>query len=546
MKSKKGFLFIVMIDKCTRTIYGRVYQNKISRNHYCRTLIHTTRLFINNEEIESQSSHWFDLKNPSNQDIISQVPYATQNELQNAIDAAQNSFPTWKETSILKRQNFMLNFRSLLKSQIDTIAQCITREHGKTLQDAYAELERGIEAMDHACSLPSLILGETVSNLTNNIKVETFHEPLGVCLGITPFNFPAMLPLWMFPMSLMCGNTFVLKPSEKCPGAVMHMARLAKEAGIPKGVLNIVHGGRDVVESLCDSKSIRAISFVGSELVGRQVYTRGILQGKRVQANLSAKNHAVIMPDANRQHTLDQLIGAAFGSTGQRCMSISVAIFVGNSFEWVNDLIEKARHLKLNHGFAQNVDIGPMISSEAKQRIINSIEISIAQGAQLLLDGRKLINFNSLEKGNFLGPTILSRIHKDMDCYDKELFGPVLLCISVKSLDEAMEWLHPNRFGNSAAIFTNSGETAYSFQKQLDIGQIGVNMAIPVPPATVSFTGSRDSFLGDMNFQGKSSFFFYTQTKTVMSRWFPNLERMKDDENLSSSCSSNLRMPTLD
>ena len=510
-----------------------------------------TRLFIDNKEMVSETNRWLELRNPSTNEPITRVPCATHREIQMAVDVAQRVYPIWRETSIFRRRQLMLGFRSLFQSHMNSMAHRITLEQGKTLHDAHAELDRGLEAIDHACSVASILLGETATPMAGHIEVETFREPLGVCLGVTPFNFPAMLPLWMFPMALVCGNTFVLKPSERCPGVSMYMANLIKESGFLPGVFNVVHGDREIVDHLCDSSAIRAISFVGSEQAGRHVYIRGTALGKRVQANLSAKNHGIIMPDADRQQTLDQLIGAAFGSAGQRCMALPVAVFVGETSEWIPDLIERARSLRIADGFDSHADMGPMISSQAKQRVFDLIEKSIKQGAKILLDGRQLFSVSDhLVKGNFLGPTLLTDIAPHMDCYREEVFGPVLLCIRVGSFEEAIKWIQDNPFGNAAAIFTRSAETARRFRRELDVGQVGVNVAIPVPPAALSFTGSRGSFLGDLNFQGKTGVQFYTQIKTVMSRWIPHPSGTENPEKrngtpMHSSSKPPLSMPTL-
>jgi len=342
--------------------------------------------------------------------------------------------------------------------------------------------------------------------------------PLGVCAGITPFNFPAMIPLWMFPLALVTGNTYVIKPSEKDPGACMRLMELGKEAGIPDGCVNVIHGMHESVNFICDHPDIQAISFVGSDKVGRYIYERGSKNGKRVQANLGAKNHGVIMPDANKDNTLTQLVGAAFGAAGQRCMALTTAVFVGESKKWIPELVERARKLKVNAGHVADADLGPVISPEAKDRILNLIQSGVKDGCTLPLDGRKIV-VKGYEKGNFVGPTILSDVKPNMECYKEEIFGPVLCVLTTDTLDEAIDLINKNPYGNGTAIFTTNGATARKFTTEIDVGQIGVNVPIPVPLPMFSFTGSRASFAGDNNFYGKAGVNFYTQIKTVTQLW---------------------------
>jgi malonate-semialdehyde dehydrogenase (acetylating)/methylmalonate-semialdehyde dehydrogenase len=417
------------------------------------------------------------------------------------------------------------------------IAKSITEEQGKTLPDANGDVFRGLQVVEHACSIPTLQMGEHLEGVASDMDVYTLRQPLGVTAGICPFNFPAMIPLWMFPMAIACGNTSIIKPSERDPTATMMLAKLAQQAGVPKGVLNIVHGAVDTVNFLCDDPRVKAISFVGGDRAGKHIFARGTANGKRVQANLGAKNHGVIMPDANKNHTLNQLVGAAFGAAGQRCMALSTAVFVGEANEWIPELVERTKALKVSCGFEPDVDVGPMITKGAKVRAEQLIQSGIDQGAKLILDGRG-IKVAKYPEGNFLGPTILTNVRPDMKCYKEEIFGPVLIILSVKTLEEAIDLINKNPYGNGTAIFTNSGPAARKFQHEIDVGQvrsvhnypsilyyfmhkqqIGINAPIPVPLPMFSFTGSRASIQGDLHFYGKQGVQFYTQTKTVTSLW---------------------------
>ena len=384
--------------------------------------------------------------------------------------------------------------------------------------DAEGDVFRGLQVVEHACSVTSLQLGETLPAIARDMDTVSYRIPLGVCAGIAPFNFPAMIPLWMFPLALVCGNTYVMKPSERVPGACMMLVDLLQKAGVPNGVVNVIHGAHDAVNFVCDNPDIKAISFVGSDVAGEYIYERGSRNGKRVQCNMGAKNHGVIMPDANKEHTLNQLVGAAFGAAGQRCMALSTAVFVGDSKEWIPELVERAKKLKVNAGHVPDADLGPVISPQAKQRILGLVESGVKQGAKLILDGRSLV-VPGYEKGNFVGPTILSDVKTDMDCYREEIFGPVLVTLSVDTLDDAIQLINNNPYGNGTAVFTTNGATARKFTQEIDVGQIGVNVPIPVPLPMFSFTGSRGSFRGDSNFYGKAGLNFYTQLKTVTQLW---------------------------
>eukprot|EP01045_Picozoa_sp_COSAG04_P026309 COSAG04_NODE_3631_length_2659_cov_2.003516_2_plen_384_part_00 len=362
------------------------------------------------------------------------------------------------------------------------------------------------------------MLGDTIENVSSDMDTIMIRQPLGVCGGITPFNFPAMIPLWMFPVAVTTGNTFVMKPSEIDPGPTMMLAQLAKEAGLPDGVLNIVHGAKDAVNFVCDHPTIRAVSFVGSTEIGHLVHTRATAAGKRCQANLGAKNHGVVLPDADKEQTLAALCGAAFGAAGQRCMALSTGVLVGETREWCDDLVAEAKKLEPNFGMVPSADLGPVVSTAAKARIEGLIQSAVDQGATLLLDGRGHA-VPEYPDGNFIAPTIIADVTTDMDCYKEEIFGPVLVLLNADSLEDATGIVNANPYGNGAAIFTQSGASARKFQHEVDAGQVGLNTPIPVPLPMFSFTGSRASIVGGPHFYGKQGVDFYTQCKTVTSLW---------------------------
>lgn len=481
--------------------------------------LETAKLLINGNFIESETQEWQDIVNPATQEVIGRVPFATVKEVDAAIQAAQDAFASWRQTPIQARMRIMLKLQDLIRANMKEIAQVLTAEQGKTLADAEGDIQRGLEVVEHACSVGTLQMGEYVEGVARGVDTYTLQQPLGVCAGITPFNFPAMIPLWMFPMAIVCGNTFVLKPSEQDPLSTMMLVELAIQAGIPAGVLNVVHGGKEVVDRLCTHKDIKAISFVGSTAVGTHVYNLAGQHGKRVQSMMGAKNHVAVMPDANKEQTLNALVGAAFGAAGQRCMALSVAVMVGESKQWIQELVEKAKTLKVNAGHEPNTDIGPVISKRAKARVLDLINSGVEQGAELLLDGRD-VQVQGYESGNFVGATIFSGVNTDMRIYKEEVFGPVLSIICVDTLEEAIALINANPFGNGVGLFTQSGAIARTFQNLIDIGQVGINIPIPVPVPFFSFTGSRGSKLGDLGPYGKQAVQFYTQTKTITSRWF--------------------------
>ncbi|KAL9251123.1 Methylmalonate-semialdehyde dehydrogenase [acylating], mitochondrial-like protein [Drosera capensis] len=473
---------------------------------------------IGGKFVDSHSSEAIDVINPATQDVVSRLPLTLDTEFKAAVSAAKNAFPSWKNTPVTTRQRIMFKFQELIRRDMDKLAHNVTIEQGKTLKDAQGDVFRGLEVVEHVCGMASLQMGEFSSNVSSGIDTYSIREPLGVCAGICPFNFPAMIPLWMFPVAVTCGNTFILKPSEKDPGASILLAELAMEAGLPDGVLNIVNGTEGVVNGICDDDDIRAVSFVGSNTAGMHIYARASAKGKRVQSNMGAKNHAIVLPDANEDATINALVAAGFGAAGQRCMALSTIVFVGDSKKWENKLAERAKSLKVNVGTEPDADLGPVITKQAKERILRLIQSGVGDGARLLLDGRNIV-VPGYEHGNFVGPTLLSDVSTDMECYKEEIFGPVLLCLQADSLEEAISIVNRNKYGNGASIFTSSGAAARKFQSDIEAGQVGINVPIPVPLPFFSFTGSKASFAGDLNFYGKAGVQFYTQIKTVTQQW---------------------------
>ncbi|XP_067635410.1 probable methylmalonate-semialdehyde/malonate-semialdehyde dehydrogenase [acylating], mitochondrial [Eurosta solidaginis] len=478
----------------------------------------TTKMFIDGKFVESETTEWIDLHNPATNEVINRVPKCTQAEMQAALESNKKAFKPWSQQSVLSRQQVMFKLQALIKDNMDKLAKNITIEQGKTLADAEGDVLRGLQVVEHSCSIPSLAMGETVSNVARDMDTYSLVLPLGVTAGIAPFNFPAMIPLWMFPVAITLGNTMLLKPSERVPGSTMLLMELLNDAGCPPGVVNVIHGQHEAVNFICDAPEIKAVSFVGSDTAGKYIYERAGKNGKRVQSNMGAKNHGVIMSDANKENTLNQLAGAAFGAAGQRCMALSTAVFVGEAQEWIPDLVERAKKLKVNAGHLPGTDVGPVISAQSKQRIHELIESGVKEGAKLLLDGRNL-KVPGYESGYFVGPSILSDVRPAMRCYKKEIFGPVLIILKADTLDEAIETVNANPYGNGTAIFTTNGATARKFVNEIDVGQVGVNVPIPVPLPMFSFTGTRGSFRGDQHFYGKMGIKFYTQTKTVTQLW---------------------------
>lgn len=475
-------------------------------------------LLINGEFVASQTDTFIDVTNPADNSVIAKAPCATKDEMEQAIASAEKAFETWKDVPVTERARVMMRYQALLKENHDEIATILASETGKTFDDAKGDVWRGIEVVEQAMNVPSMMMGETVENVARGIDTYSYTQPLGVCAGITPFNFPAMIPLWMFPLAIACGNTFVLKPSEQDPQTPIKLAELFLEAGAPAGVLNVVHGGKDQVEPLLTDPRIKAVSFVGSVPVGQHIYRTATSNMKRAQCFAGAKNHSVIMPDANKEHVLNNLVGASVGAAGQRCMAISVAVFVGEAEQWIPELVERIAKVKPGIWNDKDAGFGPLISPQAKARVLNYIKEGKEQGAKCLLDGSDF-TVPGYESGNWVGPTVFSEVTPDMSIYQEEIFGPVLSCVSVDSLEDALELVNNNPYGNGTSIFTNSGPAARKYQRNVEVGQVGINVPIPVPLPFFSFTGWKNSFYGDLHAYGKQAIRFYSETKTITSRW---------------------------
>jgi len=479
----------------------------------------TVKLLINGQFVESRAKEWRDVVNPATQEVLARVPMCDASEVDAAVKAAAEAYKSWRNVPVGQRARIMLKLQELIRRDMKKLAAQLTAEQGKTLPDAEGDVFRGLEVVEHACGIGTLTMGEFVENVAGGLDVYSLRQPIGVCAGITPFNFPAMIPLWMFPMAIVCGNTFVLKPSEQDPMTPMLLAQLAIEAGVPPGVLNVVHGGKASVDAICTHPEVKAVSFVGSCGVGEHVYKLSSENGKRAQCMMGAKNHAVIMPDANKEQSLNALVGAGFGAAGQRCMAVSVAVLVGEANRWIPDIVEKAKSLKVSAGTETGADLGPLVSKQAKQRVEGLIEQGVKEGAKLELDGRNA-KVAGYDKGNFVGPTVFSGVKPTHAIYSEEIFGPVLCLVSAETLDDAIRIINGNPYGNGTGIFTQSGAAARKFQSEIDVGQVGINVPIPVPVPYFSFTGSRGSKLGDLGPYGKQAVHFYTQVKTITARWF--------------------------
>jgi malonate-semialdehyde dehydrogenase (acetylating)/methylmalonate-semialdehyde dehydrogenase len=457
--------------------------------------------------------------NPATGQQQAEVRLASATDVRAAIGVAADAFPAWAQTSVSRRTKVLFAFRELVNAHASEIAELITDEHGKVLSDALGEVQRGLEVVEFACGIASLLKGDFSDQVSTDVDTYSFREPLGVVAGITPFNFPAMVPMWMFPVAIACGNTFVLKPSERDPSASMRIAELWKEAGLPDGVFNVVHGDKEAVDTILDSPDVAAVSFVGSTPIARYIHQRGTANGKRVQALGGAKNHAIILPDADVDFAADHLAAAAFGSAGERCMAISAAVAVGSAADAVVAAVnERARAVKVGSGRDQDSEMGPVVTREAQQRILGLIDTGEKQGASVTVDGRGYV-VPDHEDGFFVGPTVIDHVTTEMDVYEQEIFGPVLSVVRVDDVDAAIALINSNPYGNGTAIFTSSGESARRFQRGVHVGMIGINVPVPVPMAFYSFGGWKDSLFGDKHVHGPEGVSFYTRAKVVTARW---------------------------
>ncbi|MCC6212851.1 MAG: CoA-acylating methylmalonate-semialdehyde dehydrogenase [Burkholderiales bacterium] len=475
----------------------------------------TVPAWINGKPVVPQG-RMGDVYNPATGRVARQVPYFDAAGIDAAVRAAAAALPEWRDTSILRRARVMQRFMALLQENQKQIATLITEEHGKTLPDAMGSVQRGIEVVEFVCGIPQLLKGEYSENVGTAVDTHTVRQPVGVCAGITPFNFPAMVPLWMFPVAIACGNTFILKPSEKVPSASVRMAELLKEAGLPDGVFNVVHGDKAAVDALLLHQGIAAVSFVGSTPIARYIYETCARTGKRVQALGGAKNHAVVLPDADLEFTADALIGAAYGSAGERCMAISAVVAVGSSADPLIALLKKkAQAIKVGPGDVDGVEMGPLVTKEHRAKVLAFVEQGISERAKVVLDGRK----TEMREGFFLGATLFDDVTRDMEVYKNEIFGPVLVVLRADSLEKAIEVINSNPYANGTAIFTASGGAARRFENEVQVGMVGVNVPIPVPVAFYSFGGWKNSLFGDLHVHGVEGVKFYTRTKVVTTRW---------------------------
>jgi malonate-semialdehyde dehydrogenase (acetylating)/methylmalonate-semialdehyde dehydrogenase len=457
--------------------------------------------------------------NPATGQQQAELVLGSESDVEAAVEAAKDAFPAWSQTSTSKRAKILFAFRELVNAHANDIAELITDEHGKVLSDALGEVQRGLEVVEFACGIPSLLKGDYSDQVSTDVDTFSFREPLGVVAGITPFNFPAMVPMWMFPVAIACGNTFVLKPSERDPSASLKLAELWQQAGLPDGVFNVVHGDKVAVDTILDSPDVAAVSFVGSTPIAKYIHERGTANGKRVQALGGAKNHAIVLPDADVDFAADHLAAAAFGSAGERCMAVSAAVAVGSAADALVEAVnQRARDVKVGSGRDAASEMGPVVTKEAQQRILGLIGTGEDQGADITVDGRGY-EVPGHEDGFFVGPTVIDKVTTDMDVYQQEIFGPVLSVVRCDDVDEAIALINANPYGNGTAIFTSSGEAARRFQRGVHVGMIGINVPVPVPMAFYSFGGWKDSLFGDKHVHGPEGVSFYTRAKVVTSRW---------------------------
>lgn len=477
-------------------------------------------LFINGEWVQPKIAG-SPVFNPSTGDVIAECPSGGADEVNAAVEAAHAAFPAWRDTPPVERARVFFRYRQLIEQNFDELCRTVSREHGKTHVEARGSIFRGLENVEYACGIPTLLFGDSLKDIARGVDCETIHQPLGVCAGITPFNFPAMVPLWMFPVALACGNTFVLKPSEKVPLSAVLLGKLLEQAGIPKGVFNLVHGGRAAVDALLTHRKVRAISFVGSTPIAKYIWATGTKHGKRVQANGGAKNYIIVMPDADVGKTVENLATAAFGCAGERCMAGSTAITVGAAADRVlPELVKAANAIKVGPtDRAAQPDMGPVITAQHRDRVLSLVATGEKEGAKVIADGRS-VKVPDAPKGFYLGATIIDGVENNTTLAREEVFGPVLNVMRMDDLDAAIAQANKSAFGNGAAIFTANGRAAREFTMRVKAGMVGVNVGVPATMAMFPFTGWDDSFYGDLHIQGKESIQFYTQQKVVSSRWF--------------------------
>jgi malonate-semialdehyde dehydrogenase (acetylating) / methylmalonate-semialdehyde dehydrogenase len=479
----------------------------------------TLHHYVNGRRVSPKGGRFGDVFNPATGEMSGKVPLASAAEVGEAVAAAKAAFPGWAKVTPMQRARVMFRFKALLEANIDKIAELVTAEHGKVLSDAKGSIQRGLEVVEFACGIPQLLKGEFTENVGTNVDSWSIRQPLGVVAGITPFNFPAMVPMWMFPIAIACGNTFVLKPSERDPSAPLLIAELLREAGAPDGVLNVVNGDKEAVDALLDHPDVMAISFVGSTPIAEYIYSRGTAKAKRVQALGGAKNHMVVMPDADLAQATDALMGAGYGSAGERCMAVAVAVAVGSiGDKLIDSLAPRVRALKVGPGTDPEAEMGPLVTKAHLDKVRGYVDLGVEEGAKLCVDGRGL-KLQGYENGFFLGGCLFDQVKPEMRIYKEEIFGPVLSVVRAPDFDTAVKLVNEHEYGNGAAIFTRDGDAAREFASTIKIGMVGVNVPIPVPVAYHSFGGWKRSLFGDQHMHGPEGVRFYTKLKTVTARW---------------------------
>lgn len=481
------------------------------------------RMFVGGEFVQSKSTRRGPVYNPSIGEQIAECPFCTAAEVDAAVRNAHAAFPAWRDTPVVERARVMFRLVALLEKNAESIARLISLEHGKTHEESVGSVRRGIEMVEYACSIPTLTMGDTMHNIAVDVDCETYFHPLGVCVGITPFNFPFMVPLWMAPIAITCGNTFVLKPSEKVPLSAMRLAELFAEAGLPPGVFNVVHGDKEAVDALLTHPLVQAVSFVGSTPIAKYIYETSIKHGKRCQANGGAKNHILVMPDADMDKAVGALQASAFGCSGQRCMAGSLAVAIGSAGDpLVEKLSASAAKLKVGRtDIGSDAQMGPVVTKQHLDSLLTNIDKGVKEGAKLARDGRG-VKVPDAPNGFYLGPTVFDHVAPQMHVSQAELFGPVLSVTRAASLDEAIELTNKSPYGNGAVIYTRDGHAAREFKHRAGAGMIGVNVGVPAPMAMFPFTGVKGSFFGDLHIQGKEGIMFYTQQRMILSRWHPD------------------------
>ena len=483
------------------------------------TTLERLPLWIGGRAVPAQTTRYGEVTNPATGEVVRHVPFANRADIDAAVQAAAAAFPAWRAAPPLRRARVLMRFRELLDTHKKDIARIVTQEHGKTLADAEGSVTRGIEVVEFATGIPHLLKGEYSENVGSDVDTYSLRQPVGVCAGITPFNFPAMVPMWMFPIAIACGNTFILKPSERDPTTSLRLAELFAEAGLPAGVFNVVHGDKEAVDAILMHPGIKAVSFVGSTPIAKYIYETGAANGKRVQALGGAKNHAIVMPDADMGFATEAIIGAAYGSAGERCMAVSAVVAVGDAADTIRDrLAERAKRIRTGPGHVADIEMGPVITCAARDRIMGLIHKGVAEGATLVVDGREPA-VPGHEAGFFVGPTLFDRVTPQMTIYREEIFGPVLIIVRTDSLASAIDLVNANPYANGVALFTRSGHAARRFQEDAEVGMVGINVPIPVPMAFYSFGGWRNSLFGDLHVHGMDGVRFYTRGKAVTARW---------------------------